>query len=107
MIPWSVWSADGVLVLGNKLLRRGWSRQRLVRLVIATFAGLAIAYGLGFLLISPRLDRRGSEAAFYQEVGRQVAASTPLALLYDDWDRDPYPTPFGPIPHDLALQLIT
>ena len=29
----------------------------------------------------------------------------PIALLYDDWDRDPYPTPFGPIPHDLAARL--
>ena len=26
-------------------------------------------------------------------------------LLYDDWDRDAYPTPFGPIPHDLAVRL--
>ncbi|WP_044149266.1 hypothetical protein, partial [Singulisphaera acidiphila] len=22
-----------------------------------------------------------------------------------DWDRDPYPTPFGPVPHDLAVRL--
>ena len=28
-----------------------------------------------------------------------------MVLLYDDWDRDPYPTPFGPIPHDLAVRL--
>jgi hypothetical protein len=28
-----------------------------------------------------------------------------LALLYDDWDRDPYWTPFGLIPHDAAVRL--
>ena len=29
----------------------------------------------------------------------------PLVLLYDDWDRNPYESPFGPIPHDLAVRL--
>ena len=28
-----------------------------------------------------------------------------LALFYDDWDRNPYSTPFGSIPHDLAVRL--
>jgi hypothetical protein len=28
-----------------------------------------------------------------------------LALLYDDWDRNPYDSSFGPIPHDLAVRL--
>ena len=26
-------------------------------------------------------------------------------ILYDDWDRLPYPTPFGPLPHDLPIRL--
>ena len=29
----------------------------------------------------------------------------PLALLYDDWDRNPYTSPFGAFPHDLAVRL--
>jgi hypothetical protein len=28
-----------------------------------------------------------------------------LDLLYDDWDRNPYESPFGAIPHDLAVRL--
>ena len=28
-----------------------------------------------------------------------------LTLLYDDWDRNPYESPFGLIPHDLAVRL--
>jgi hypothetical protein len=34
-------------------------------------------------------------------------AGEPLALLYNipDWDRDPYPSPFGAVPHDLAVRL--
>ena len=26
-------------------------------------------------------------------------------MLYDDWDRNPYETPFGACPHDLAVRL--
>ena len=26
-------------------------------------------------------------------------------MLYEDWDRKPYPTPFGPVPHDWAVRL--
>ena len=37
--------------------------------------------------------------------GRTLPSSACVTLLYDDWDRDPYPTPFGPIPHDLAVRL--
>src|SRR6185312_6379820 len=39
--------------------------------------------------------------------GRLLQASEPLALLYNvpDWDREPYPSPFGPVPHDLAVRL--
>ena len=36
---------------------------------------------------------------------RRARPGEPLALLYDDWDRAPYPTPFGPVPHDLAVRL--
>ena len=60
---------------------------------------------LGFAVLGPRLDRRGVEWAFYEDGGPEPAPGEPLALLYDDWDRAPYPTPFGPVPHDLAVRL--
>ena len=28
-----------------------------------------------------------------------------MTLLYDDWDRNPYESPFGAFPHDLAVRL--
>ena len=45
------------------------------------------------------------EWAFYETAGRRLASTESLALLYDDWDREAYPTPFGAIPHDLAVRL--
>ena len=105
MIPWSVWSALGLANLGGRLAVRGWSRARLRRLAVAGFAGLAAACGLGHWLAGPWLDRRGMEWAFYETTGHLLASGEPLALLYDDWDREAYPTPFGAIPHDLAVRL--
>ena len=105
MIPWSVWSALGLSSVGSRLVTQGWSRRSLKQLAIATFIGLATAYALGFWLVGPWVSRRAGETAFYSAVTCQVPNVEPLTLLYDDWDRDPYPTPFGPIPHDLALRL--
>ena len=105
MIPWSVWSALGLAKLGGWLTVQGWSVARLRRLAIITFTGLAAACGLGFWLAGTWLDRRGVEWAFYENTGRQLSSDESLALLYDDWDREAYPTPFGAIPHDLAVRL--
>ncbi|QEH39170.1 Undecaprenyl phosphate-alpha-4-amino-4-deoxy-L-arabinose arabinosyl transferase [Aquisphaera giovannonii] len=105
MVPWSVWSACGLLRVAGRLADRGWPRPRLVRAAALGLPGLAVSWGLGFWLLGPWLDRRGAEWAFYESAGRAVGASEPVAFLYDDWDRDPYPTPFGPIPHDLAVRL--
>jgi hypothetical protein len=66
---------------------------------------LALSYGLGFWLVSPQLNRRGFEWAFYEAIGRGLPSGMPLILLYDDWDRNPYESPFGPVPHDLAVRL--
>ncbi len=77
----------------------------LVRAGCAGFTALALSYGLGLWLLGPWLDRRGVEWAFYEMAGRQVPARMPLTLLYDDWDRNPYASPFGLIPHDLAVRL--
>ena len=71
----------------------------------AVLTGLAVTYGASLWLAGSRFNRRGAEYVFYQTAGRMLPRAGPLILLYDDWDRDAYPTPFGPIPHDLAVRL--
>ncbi|MDG3007631.1 ArnT family glycosyltransferase [Paludisphaera mucosa] len=105
MIPWSIWAAISLEALGDRLVLMGRRPARVRRLAFATFAGLAAAYGLGFGLVAPMLERRGAEPDFYERIAPMIRPDEPLVLLYDDWDRDPYPTPFGPIPHDLAVRL--
>ena len=72
---------------------------------MALFLALGLGSGLGHLVLGPRLDRRGAEWAFCERIGRALDRSTPLVFLYEDWDRKPYPTPFGPVPHDWAIRL--
>ena len=105
--PWSIWAALSLVRLGGRLERRGWSAARLRRGAWIGFAGLGLSWGLVFAVLGPWLDRRGqgAEWAFYEAAGRCLRPGEPLALLYDDWDRLPYPTPFGPIPHDLGVRL--
>jgi 4-amino-4-deoxy-L-arabinose transferase-like glycosyltransferase len=101
-VPWSIWGALGLARLEARLRLRGWALRLMPK---ALFAALAIGYGLGYWLLVPRFDRRGVEWAFYESAGRQLPDNVPLALLYDDWDRNPYESSFGPIPHDLAVRL--
>jgi hypothetical protein len=106
--PCSVWAAFGLSRLGERLQRsRGWSPERVRRLTWCAFGGLGLAYALGFALLGPRIDRRGVEWAFYQDAARHLRPGEPLALLYHvpEWDRLPYETPFGPVPHDWAVRL--
>ncbi|MEJ7636627.1 MAG: glycosyltransferase family 39 protein [Singulisphaera sp.] len=103
--PWSIWAALGLMQLGERLRRRGWTPDRIRRGAWIGFAGVGLAIGLGFATLGPRFDRRGVEWAFYEDAARLLRPGEPLALLYDDWDRDPDPTPFGPVPHDLAVRL--
>ncbi len=104
-VPWSIWAALGLAQVGCWLQRRGCEGKRLRLAAQAGFLTLALGYGTGYWLLGPWLDRRGLEWAFYESAGHQLAAGAPLALLYDDWDRNPYESPFGPIPHDLAVRL--
>ena len=104
-VPWSIWTALALARLGETLRRRGWSRSKLRFAACAGFASLALLYGSCLCLIAPRFDRRGVEWAFYESVGGMLPKTTPLALLYDDWDRLPYECPFGSFPHDLAVRL--
>jgi 4-amino-4-deoxy-L-arabinose transferase-like glycosyltransferase len=104
-IPWSIWSALVLTQLAHLRRAQGVSAERLRRRTWALFASLGAASGLLLGLVGPWVDERGVEWGFYEAAARQLASGEPLVLLYDDWDRDPYPTPFGPIPHDLAVRL--
>ncbi|WP_165251828.1 ArnT family glycosyltransferase, partial [Paludisphaera soli] len=105
MIPWSIWAAIALEALGDRLVAMGRPPARVRRLAFVAFGLLAAALGAGFGLVAPQYERRGAEPAFYERVASLVGPDEPLVLVYDDWDRDPYPTPFGPIPHDLAVRL--
>ena len=104
-VPWSIWAALALARLGEQLRGRIGHRTNLLFLASAGFTALALIYGLGIWLLGPWFDRRGVEWAFYESAGRRCPSSISLALLYDDWDRNPYDSPFGLIPHDLAVRL--
>lgn len=102
--PWSLWAALSLSRLGERLDRRfGAGAGR--RAGFATFAAVGVAIAVGFAMLGPRFDRRGAEWAWYARVSGQLAPDEPLVLVYDDWDKAPYPTPFGPVPADLAVRL--
>jgi 4-amino-4-deoxy-L-arabinose transferase-like glycosyltransferase len=104
-VPWSIWVALALANLETRLRLRGYNRDVLIRVARTGLAALALTYGLGLWFLSQRFDRRGVEWAFYETASRQIPASMLLTLLYDDWDRNPYQSPFGLIPHDLAVRL--
>lgn len=104
-VPWSVWAALGLAHVGQHLRRQGHAARRLHVATHTAFLTLALSYGLGYWLLVPWFNRRGVEWAFYESAGRQLSSGMPLALVYDDWDRNPYESPFGPIPHDVAVRL--
>ena len=104
-VPWSIWAALALGRLGGELRFRGFDLHFMIRGAYLGFITLALAYGLAFYFLGPRFDRRGIEWAFYESAGHQIPPEMPLTLLYDDWDRDPYESPFGRIPHDLAVRL--
>jgi 4-amino-4-deoxy-L-arabinose transferase-like glycosyltransferase len=105
--PCSIWAALGLTRLAQRLQWRGWSPERLRQATWVGFAGFGLTCALGYVILGPRLDRRGVEWAFYEKVSRTLHADEPLVLLYNvpDWDREPYPSPFGAVPHDLAVRL--
>jgi hypothetical protein len=106
--PWSVWAALGLVRLGERLqYNRGWSSTQVRRAAWGVFITLGAAYALGFAVLGPITDRRGVEWAFYETAAAQLRPGEPVALLYNvpDWDRAPYKTPFGLVPHDWAVRL--
>ena len=110
--PWSIWSALGLVRVGERLREvRGWSSPGVRRGAWGVFAGLGVAYGIGFAGIGPWFREhgggRGVEWAFYESAGKALAPGEPVTLLYNvpEWDREPYPTPFGPVPHDWGVRL--
>ena len=103
--PWSIWAALALARLGTRLRMQGYNRRALLLAVRLGFTGLALTYGLGLWVFGSWFSRRGMEWAFYEAVGQKIPSGMHMALFYDDWDRDPYSTPFGSIPHDLAVRL--
>ncbi|WP_152052528.1 ArnT family glycosyltransferase [Tautonia marina] len=109
--PWSIWAALGLVRLGDRLqTRRGWAPDRLRRATVSLFGAIGVTVTILHMLILPRVDHRGREWFWYAEAARQAPPDEPLVLLYDwdgpdPWDRLPYPTPFGPVPPDLAVRL--
>ncbi len=103
--PWSVWAALGLVRLEERLRGRGWKARAIERAMITVLVALAAGCGLGHVVLGPRHDPRGREWDQCSEMARLVGLDVPLVFLYEDWDRKPYPTPFGPIPHDWAVRL--
>lgn len=104
-VPWSIWAALAMVRIGKLVELRGHDYRQLVQLAQAGFAIIGLGCGLGSWLLGSYFGRRDLEWAFYQAASRQVPPDMPVILLYDDWDREPYKTPFGGIPHDLAVRL--
>jgi 4-amino-4-deoxy-L-arabinose transferase-like glycosyltransferase len=103
--PWSMAAAVGLGRLAEWLRDRGWQASEIRTAAAGGFLVLGLACALGFTLLGPPFDRRGVEWSFYASVGRRLAPEEPLVILYDDLDRNPYPSPFGPMPHDLPVRL--
>jgi 4-amino-4-deoxy-L-arabinose transferase-like glycosyltransferase len=103
--PWSIWAALALGRLGTWLQIKGYSQRYLHVAVRVGFIALALTYGLGLWLLGPWFSQRGMEWAFYEAASHKVPMGMRLALFYDDWDRKPYSTPYGSIPHDLAVRL--
>ncbi len=99
---WSIWAA---IALDRLQKWRETSPERFRFRLVAICGTMSLFAALGFQFLVPRLDHRTAEWAFYRHVGRTIPSAEPLILLYDDWDRLPYPSPFGPMPHDLAARL--
>ncbi len=106
--PWSIWASLGLVRVARILGRRPWwTPLRIRRAGVGLFATLGLATAFGYLLVAPRLDARGREWAYCEAIGRTLDPRTPLVCLYEDWDRKPYATPFGPVPHDWAIRLFS
>jgi hypothetical protein len=103
--PWSIWAALALVRLGTRLQMKGYSQRYLRGAMHVGFTGLALTWGLGLGVLSPWFSQRGTEWAFYEAASHKVPLGVQLALFYDDWDREPYATPYGSIPHDLAVRL--
>jgi 4-amino-4-deoxy-L-arabinose transferase-like glycosyltransferase len=103
--PWSIWAALALGRLGSWLQIKGYSQRSLHIAVRVGFIALALTYGVGLWLLGPWFSQRGMEWAFYETASHKVPMGMRLALFYDDWDRKPYSTPYGSIPHDLAVRL--
>ncbi len=102
-IPWSIWAARALV----RVIR--WSRPDVPlhhqgQIAWAAILGLACFQGAGQVIVGGQSGHHGAEWDFYRSVGG-LARGEPVVFLYDEWDRLPYPSPLGSIPHDLAARL--
>jgi hypothetical protein len=105
--PWSIWAALGLARIKRFLQSYTGAPCWTKHIPVFLIALAGVSYAITFRWITPRFDYRGAEWQFYQQISRVTDPAEPLILVYDwpDWDRYPYHTPFGPMPHDLPVRL--
>ena len=110
--PAAIWGALGVRIWAERRLRFGWTRQRIIVLAGLAVGVVAMGWAVGYAGLGPLVDRlgKGAEWAFVERVASRES-SVPLVFIYDRpdaepaFDKAPYPTPWGGLPHDLAARL--
>ena len=96
----------GLSRLAGRLVRRGWTPDRLRRARGRRLRGDGAGLRPGLLAAGPAARPPGRRVGLLR-VGRPLAPpGAPVTLLYDDWDRNPYESPFGAFPHDLAMRAV-
>lgn len=100
--PFSAWAGG---VIARRLDELGAARRGRARLTRSAFLACGLACAAGFGALAPRFDKRGVEWSFYDRAAKLIPPSARVALVYSDWDRNPYASPFGPVPHDLGVRL--
>ena len=104
--PLSVWAAPGAgprRAIGSG--RRGWSAGRVRRAAVALFLGPGPGLRPRAPLARPSVRPSRGGVGLVRADRPDARPGLPLVFLYEDWDRKPYPTPFGPVPHDWAVRL--
>ena len=100
--PWSIWAA---LAVEARHTRRAITATSLRHCLLTVNFILACVFASAFIWLVPCVDTRGEEWTFYDRVRGYLKSEEPVVVLYDDWDRLPYLSPFGPMPHDLPVRL--
>ena len=79
-VPWSIWAALGLARVGCRLIRRGWTPDRLRRLAVAGFAALGVRLWIELLAAGP-LVRPSRRRVGLLRIGRRTAPARCTADL--------------------------